>query len=342
MSRSVGGREVSWVAGGGGQSGGVAVVGPPWEDLEPYDAEACAVGESLEWQQLAGPGAWAEPAVEHDQGLTLRDPVGAVGRVLSDLGLGAATVEAMAGAAVVAAEHEGALAVPPVDLEAVRGVGALALLRCRMEAVQLVAVADLAVRTGRRLLEERGISDAAGLSATAWGKWRARVKSLVAAELEVALGLGRGEARDMVAVACAPEGVGAPVLAALRRGEVPWHLVRRFWTKAGSLPVEDVSTIAAVLFGSDVSCAAPERLDPDGALHGRAWAVKEFYAALDREVVRAKGKDERSARAAREEAVASRDAWLRVHDDGTATVGVRTALISGVGVFARVDRMARA
>ncbi|MFB9732567.1 hypothetical protein [Ornithinimicrobium kibberense] len=342
MSRSVGGREVSWVAGGGGQSGGVAVVEPPWEDLEPYDGEACAVGESLEWQELAGPGAWAEPAVEHDQGLTLRDPVGAVGRVLSDLGLGAATVEAMAGAAVVAAEHEGALAVPAVDLEAVRGVGALASLRCRMEAVQLVAVADLAVRTGRRLLEEKGIEDAAGLSATAWGKWRARVKSLVAAELEVALGLGRGEARDMVAVACAPDGIVAPVLAALRRGEVPWHLVRRFWTKAGSLPVEDVTTIAAVLFGSDVSCAAPERLDPDGQLHGRAWAVKEFHAALDREVVRAKGKDERSARAARDEAVAARDAWLRVHDDGTATLGVRTPLISGVGVFARIDRMARA
>ncbi|WP_143780820.1 HNH endonuclease signature motif containing protein [Ornithinimicrobium sp. CNJ-824] len=168
------------------------------------------------------------------------------------------------------------------------------------------------------------------------------MKSLVAAELEVALGLGRGEARDMVAVACAPDGIGAPVLEALRRGEVPWHLVRRFWTKAGSLPVEDVTTIAAVLFGSDVTCAAPERLDPDGQLHGRAWAVKEFYAALDREVVRAKGKDERSARAARDEAVAARDAWLRVHDDGTATLGVRTALISGVGVFARVDRMARA
>ncbi|HSP61106.1 MAG TPA: HNH endonuclease signature motif containing protein, partial [Ornithinimicrobium sp.] len=236
---------------------------------------------------------------------------------------------------------EGALDVPAADLDAVAGGGSLALVRCRMEAVQLVAVADLALRTGRRLLEEKGVADPEGLSATAWARWRARMKSLVAAELEVTLGVGRGEARDMVAVACAPEGIGAPVLEALGRGEVPWHLVRRFWTKAGSLPVEDVVTIARVLFGTVVEEAARERLDPDGELHGRPWAVKEFHAALDREVVRARGKDERSARKARDEAVASRDAWLRVHDDGTATLGVRTPLISGVGVFARVDRMAR-
>lgn len=231
---------------------------------------------------------------------------------------------------------------PPEDgAEVIAGMVAMARARCAVDATVLVSVQDLVLRTGEGLLAERGVDDPTDLGITRRAAWRAEVKSSVAGELQVALGVGVTEARQLVAVACLPGDVRAPVLGALRRGEVHWALVRRFQTRTARLDVADAARVAQAMFGTDPQAAAVERLDPDGELTSRPWHQAEYYAALDREVARHREEDETSAAQEREQAHAARGAGLEVHEDGTATFTVTGSLATMVALSGRIEGMAR-
>ena len=223
----------------------------------------------------------------------------------------------------------------------VAGMVAMARARCTVDATLLVCVQDMVLATGQVLLARRGVAQAQDLGVSARRAWRGEVKASVAAELQVALGVGITEARQLVAVACLPGAVRVPVVGALRRGEVHWALVRRFQSRTSRLEVADAARVAQVLFGTDPALAAVERLDPDGVLTGRPWHHAEFYAALDREVARLKDDDERSAAAARAEARAARRTSMQVHDDGTATLALTGPLPTMVALSGRLEGMAR-
>lgn len=217
----------------------------------------------------------------------------------------------------------------------------MAAARSEIDAAILVRVQDLLLRAGETLMADRGVTDVSGLSRTAHQTWRAHTKAAVAGELQVALGVGVTEARQMVAMASAPAAVRAPVLGALRRGEVQWALVRRFQSRTARLDPDDGADVAQVLFGTDVSRVAPERLDPDGGLTSRPWHHQEYYAALDREVTRVQGRDERAARERRRVALSLRDARLDVTEDGIATLSVTGSVATMLALNGRIEGMAR-
>lgn len=259
-----------------------------------------------------------------------------LGEELADLWL-----EAMASQAI----HEGGAHPSVADardgLAVVTGMVTMARARCTVDATVLVCVQDLVLRTGERLLADRGAEDADALSRTGHRSWRSEVKASVAGELQVALGVGIAEARQLVAVATLPGGVRGPVLGALRRGEVHWALVRRFQSRTARLEVEDTTRVAQVLFGTDPEVAAPERLDPDGVLSSRPWHHAEYYAALDREVARYRDEDEKAAQKRRELAHSTRGTRLDVDEDGTASLTVTGSLATMVALSGRLDGMAR-
>ncbi|WP_147899737.1 hypothetical protein [Serinicoccus profundi] len=220
----------------------------------------------------------------------------------------------------------------------------------RLEGARMHAARELAARTGEELLGRQGVVDPHELSRTARERWRARAKSVTAAEISALTGLGRGAARQLVAVAVSPASTRVPVRDALRAGVATWTQVEHFWRLAGQLPHEDAGDVARSLFattdtltreghaddGSGTPGVAVERLDPDGALNDGPWGAKQFVQALHREVTRARSADpeaEARARAARHRA---RTAYAIVDDDGTGQV-----VITGdaVGTTACADRL---
>lgn len=223
----------------------------------------------------------------------------------------------------------------------VAGMVAMARARCAVDATMIVCVQELLLRSGEDLLAQRGVVDASAMSKTAHTTWRSEVKASVAGELQVALGVGVTEARQLVAVASCPGVVRREVLGALRRGEVHWALVRRFQSRTTRLDVEDAAKVAQALFGTDAEVAAVERLDPDGALESRPWHYAEYVAALDREVARLRDDDEKSAAERRAVAHAARGTRVDVEDDGTATFTMTSSIATIVALSARVDGIAR-
>ncbi|RIK16684.1 MAG: hypothetical protein DCC50_04155, partial [Acidobacteria bacterium] len=160
-------------------------------------------------------------------------------------------------------------------------------------------------------------------------------------DIEVALGFSAWEAGYLVRAATAEEPLAAMVDAALRSGEVTWALVRLFYERTASLEDEQRLLAAAALFGADPELAAADRLDPDGELHGRAWSTPRYKAALEAEVVACRGTDVEAERAARARAYEARRMWVRVHDDGTATLSIKGPAASVLGAGQRLDRGAR-
>lgn len=261
--------------------------------------------------------------------------------VLADLGFEADERQQLSAALVAAARHHGSLTPVAVPGVVLHGVRAMASTRSRLDADLLVAVQELALMTGRRLLDQRAVGSPEDLSATALSRWRQEVKSCVAGELQLTLGVRVGEARDLVGVACAPGALREPVLGALRRGEATWALVRTFWQKAGRLAPDLAVEVAQALFGTDSRCAAVERLTPAGELSGGAWQQVHYAAALEREVCRAQGTDAETARRRRQEAYAARGTSMRVQEDGTAAVTFSGPLTTCVAVYQRIDAAAR-
>ncbi len=206
----------------------------------------------------------------------------------------------------------------------------------------MVTVAqDVVARTGELLLADKGFTSVDELSATARRRWRAEAKATAVAELQVALGMRVMAARRLVGLGCAPAATRSAVLGALERGEASLDMAMRFWERCARLDEQDGEDVAVALFGTDTAAAVPERLDPAGQLLQRPWHAGEYDEALEREALRREGRDVEARREQRRRARAGRDATMRIHDDGTATLSVRCALTTGAGVYQRIDRASR-
>ncbi|WP_161937876.1 hypothetical protein [Serinicoccus chungangensis] len=195
---------------------------------------------------------------------------------------------------------------------------------------------------GRALLSDKGFADVEELTSAQRRRWRAETKRLACAELQVALGLGVKEARQMVGVACAPTTVRTVVGAALETGLASWGHVRAFWDRCGSLDADEAALVCESLFGSDADTVVAERLGPDGTVLDRPWHQAEFWAALEREAVRVEGQDVVAERERRRRARAERRVWMRVDDDSTATLAVTGPLTSLCAISRRLDLCAKA
>ncbi len=228
---------------------------------------------------------------------------------------------------------------PPCD--AVQRVRSIAHQRSAMEARLLGAAQDLTAEIGAALLADKGYADVDELTPARRRKW-AETKRLACAELQVALGLGVREARQLVGVACAPAPVRTVVAEALETGLASWGHVRAFWERCGTLPADEAPLVSESLFGADPDLAVPERLAPDGTLLDRPWHQAEFWAALEREAVRVEGQDVLAERERRHRARAERRVWMRVDDDSTATLAVTGPLTSVCAISQRIDACAKA
>ncbi len=227
-------------------------------------------------------------------------------------------------------------------LDAVDRVRGLARQRSALEAQLLGAARDLAAEVGGALLTDKGFADVEELTSAQRRRWRAETKRLACAELQVALGLGVKEARQMIGVACAPVPVRAVVGEALESGLASWGHVRAFWDRCGSLAADEAAVVCESLFGSDAATVVAERLGPDGTVLDRPWHQAEFWAALEREAVRVEGQDVVAERERRRRARADRRVWMRVDDDSTATLAITGPLTSLCAISQRLDVCAKA
>ncbi|WP_298746169.1 hypothetical protein [uncultured Serinicoccus sp.] len=218
----------------------------------------------------------------------------------------------------------------------------LARQRSALEAQLLGAARDLSAEVGRALLSDKGFADVEELTSAQRRRWRAETKRLACAELQVALGLGVKEARQMIGVACAPAPVRTVVGEALATGLASWGHVRAFWDRCGSLEADEAVLVCESLFGSDADTVVTERLGPDGTVLDRPWHQAEFWAALEREAVRVEGQDVVAERERRRRARADRHVWMRVDDDSTATLAITGPLTSLCAISRRLDLCAKA
>lgn len=230
---------------------------------------------------------------------------------------------------------------PEPEQKVLDRITGLAAARSAIEADLLVSTRELVATVGDELLRDKGFSDVEELSAGQRRRWRAEAKRLSCAELEVALGAGVKEARQLVGLACSPVPVRDQVEGALRRGTITWGHAKGFWDRCGRLPADDAGQVADGLFGTDAAAVVAERLAPDGTVCDRPWSSAHYWAALERESVRVEGTDVVAERERRRLARERRSASLRVDDDSTATLFVNGPVTSLAAISARLDRCAR-
>ncbi|MFK5691031.1 hypothetical protein ACI3EY_15340, partial [Ornithinimicrobium sp. LYQ92] len=222
-----------------------------------------------------------------------------------------------------------------------------------VDAVRVDVVAELAARTGEDLLARAGVSEPGELSVTGRERWRGRCKSLAATEVATLTGMGRWQARQLVAVALAPKAVSGPVREGLVAGVVTWGQVEHFWRRAGSLPHEHAADVATALFatGTTADKVAVERLttsSPDdtdsgsgGGVSVEPWPAKVYVEALEREVTRAQGRDPVADAAHRAEVHRARCAYGVIDDDGTGQVIITGDAASTAACVDRLHVLAR-
>ncbi|MFK5582905.1 hypothetical protein [Serinicoccus sp. LYQ131] len=229
-----------------------------------------------------------------------------------------------------------------------------------VDAVRVDVIAQLAARTGEDLLARAGVGEPGELSPTGRERWRGRCKSLAATEVATLTGMGRWQARQLVAVALAPKAVSAPVREGLVAGVVTWGQVEHFWRRAGGLPHEHAADVATALFatGTTPDKVAVERLtttSPDdtdndrgsaGGVSVEPWPAKVYVEALEREVTRAQGRDPVADAARRAQVHRGRCAYGVIDDDGTGQVVITgdaastAACVDRLHVLARRSRLA--
>lgn len=258
------------------------------------------------------------------------------------------TVHACALAAVPTGVRAESLDAPQIREQASAVLGVVETLTATtasLEAMTLSATRDLTALTGQVLLAKKGLSSPDELASSARDQWRARAKSATRGEIRAAIGWGEGEVSDLVALANMPPAVLDPVRTALSSGEAPWRLVRRFFRECAELPHEAAAAVANGFFGTDPAAAVTERLGSDGMFTGQPWVHKQFYRALDREVARVKEdlrQDDPAGKArTRAESLAASDLWVRLDDDGTASLGLRCSATQGAALADRIDLAAR-
>lgn len=212
--------------------------------------------------------------------------------------------------------------------------------RAAADAELLDAVRGTVEEVRQRVLAHRDLLGVQ-LSKTQERAVAAEIRSLAAAEVELAAGFGVTEARTLVRAATAPKNLAVVVDEALERGEVSWPLVRVFYESSAGLDDTQRLLVGVALMGSDAGLAAADRLDPDGQLHGAPWGHQSFTAALAAEVTACRSTDAAAERAARARAYAARRVTVRVHDDGTATLRITGPATGVVAAGQRLDRAAR-
>ncbi|ANS80471.1 protein of unknown function DUF222 [Serinicoccus hydrothermalis] len=224
---------------------------------------------------------------------------------------------------------------------ALEALGVVAATRAGLDA-RLVEAARLVVAvTGAAVLAQKGFTSVEELSQGQRTKWRAETKRAACAEVQARLGMGVTEARQLVGLACAPDGVRTLVLGALDRAEVTWEMVRSFWRRCGSLEADKALLVAEGLFGTDPAVVVTERLTPEGDLRERPWHQADYTTALAREAARAEGEDAQAERERRRKAYRARRATITVHDDGTATLEATGPAICIIAAHSRIERAAR-
>lgn len=217
--------------------------------------------------------------------------------------------------------------------------------RARADAALVTSAVGIVDHCRPRVLERRGWLGVE-LNKTQQRGLLSETKRAAITEIQAATGFTTVEATSLVTLAMARSDLVSLVVEALLRGEASWAQVRRFVDKAFSgardLSDDQRLLVATALFGTDEALAAPERLDPDGRLPvGEPWSHARYEAALDREVTACEGSDVAAEREKRARAYRSRRAWVRVHDDGTATLTIRGPAVPVVGTWARFDHIAR-
>ncbi len=264
----------------------------------------------------------------------------------------AATVHACA---VVTAGHtapppDGDSSLPAPDLRARASelLGAVEVLMTSgavLDESLVSGTRQLTAANGRLLLAIKGTVSPDELSPTDRDRWRARSKSVTRGEIAAATGWGRDEVSDLVALANTPAAVTGPVRRALRAGEAPWRLARRFHRAAADLPHELAAEVANGMFGSDPAVAVSERLDSGGNFTGRPWSHREYYRALDREIAKARARaelqDPDRKKKSRAQLIAASDLWITMDPDGTASVGFRCSATQAAAIGERIEAAAR-
>lgn len=229
----------------------------------------------------------------------------------------------------------------PTESPSLSALSILAQTRAGLDArlieAALITVADVS----GQLLADKGFASVEELTPSQRDKLRAEAKTLACADIDLRLGLGAYETRIVVGLACSPVRVRELVIGALDKGWATWPQVKAYWQRCGSLPADAAELVADSLFGNDPSCAAKERLDPDGRLAELPWQHAEFRAALDREAVAAEGADVAAERARRRAAYQGRSMGLTYHDDGTASLTITGALVTLCAIHTRIERVAR-
>lgn len=203
------------------------------------------------------------------------------------------------------------------------------------DSVVVDVAGSLAARASTELLGRKGMSDPSELTTSGRARWRAKTKSLVAAELSTLTGWGVQECHTRVAVALAPEwGVGT-ARAALSQGATDWRSVSAFWQKCRAMEVEDAGIVDRAVFG-------PYLDGPDDATEDVAresWP--SFNRRLCREVVRVEGADEVAARARRRAARDRRGVRGEICDDGLGSLTVTGPTTSVVAALDRIETISR-
>lgn len=223
-------------------------------------------------------------------------------------------------------------------------VESAALLSSVMDAGWLLAARDLAIRAGQDLLAEKGLRAEVDLTPSAREKWSGSCRRLASVELATLTGVGRGRMREMVAFAFGPDEVVHPTHLGLQTGVARWELVAAFWRRCRRnerLPGEAAGEIAEALFGMDPELVCVERRTPTGDVSRRPWQAKEFYVALEREVVLRESRDPEAAEAERAAKHAARTAYGIVDDDGTGQVVITGQAAWALACMDRLNGLAR-
>ncbi|GAA1139181.1 HNH endonuclease signature motif containing protein [Ornithinicoccus hortensis] len=219
--------------------------------------------------------------------------------------------------------------------------GLVVLQRWSEAALSGVAV-DLMEVTGEEFLARKRVASPDELSKTAREDWRARTKSTLAHELQLLTGWGIQDCHDRVGFAVAPRQAASIPLAALASGEVGWSQVRAWWQACRRMPVEVAAEVAARMFGPDSDRARSARDSGIAPEHQARPSLGETKDTLARLVTALMGEDPKAARESRRAALARRDVYAELEDNGIGCLSINAGTSSVVAAIDRIDQVARA
>ena len=226
---------------------------------------------------------------------------------------------------------------------ALTGIEAITSAQMRLDGALVAAAGAQTASIGAALLAQNDLT-VDDLSTSRRERWRSQAKSRTRAEVAPATGWGAGESAHLIALANSPVAFSTPVIAQMRRGQLPWRLARVLWRACNEarLDAADAAHVAHVMCADDPDTAVPERLEPDGTVTTAPWNHRAFWTALDREIAKlvhaddADPQDAAAEKAARQAAFTARSVIAKVGQDG---MGSLTVLLPNFWVAAIKDRL---